>query len=175
MGNIFVRHIYSLALSQVPRDLCNGVLKCVVSRYLQKGSNVYACFLDASKAFDRVNHVYLFNLLLKRNLPTSLVRFLLAWYKHQSISVRWNSTLSEPFSVCNGVRQGGVLSPILFTVYLDELISKLSEADIGCHFDHYFAGILCYADDIVLLSPSPSALRLQLQTCEIFAISCLII
>ena len=53
---------------------------------------------------------------------------------------------TDPINVANSIWQSGVLSPIIFTVYLDELISKLSSAGIGCHFDH-FAGILCYADD----------------------------
>ena len=68
----------------------------------------------------------------------------------------------------NGVRQGGVLSPILFTVYLDELLQCLSSLDIGCHVGHHFVGSLCYADDIALLAPSPLALRIFLRECELF-------
>ena len=79
--------------------------------------------------------------------------------------------LSQPFGVSNGVRQGGVLSPILFTLYIDELINMLSQQDIGCHYGPYFCGVLGYADDIVLLSPSPCGLRCQLTTCETFASS----
>ena len=69
----------------------------------------------------------------------------------------------------NGVRHGGVLSPILFTFYLDELLQQLSSLDIGCHVGHHFVGSLCYADDIALLAPSPSALRILLRECELFA------
>lgn len=69
----------------------------------------------------------------------------------------------------NGVRQGGVLSPILFTVYVDELLQRLSSLDIGCHVGHQYVGSLCYADDIALLAPSPSALRILLKECELFA------
>ena len=43
----------------------------------------------------------------------------------QFLSVRWNTTFSTKFGVSNGVRQGGVISPILFTVYIDELLSRL--------------------------------------------------
>ncbi len=76
----------------------------VVSEY------VFGCFLDASKAFDRVNHTVLFKMLLDRNLPCTVLRFLFSWYKDQELAVRWNSNLSETFGVTNGVRQGGVLS-----------------------------------------------------------------
>ena len=56
--------------------------------------------------------------------------------------------VSDPFGVTNGVRQGGVLSPVLFTVYLDELLQRLSALAIGCHVGHHYVGSLCYADDI---------------------------
>ena len=63
----------------------------------------------------------------------------------------------------------GVLSPILFTVYLDQLLQRLTSLHIGCHAGHHYVGSLCYADDIALLAPSPSALRILLRECELFA------
>ena len=57
-----------------------------------------------------------------RNLPPSILRFLMFWYEHQSMCVGWNGVFSDTFRVSNGVRQGGVLSPVLFSVYMDELI-----------------------------------------------------
>ena len=98
-----------------------------------------------------------------------LLRFLWAWYKDQSCTVKWNSCEADPFGVSNGVRQGGVLSPILFTVYLDELLQWLTALGIGCHVGHHYVGSTCYADDITLLAPSPSALRVLLRECELFA------
>ena len=97
-------------------DLCSGVLRNVVSQYIHKGSKVYSCFLDATKAFDRVNYELLLKLPLKRQIPCAILRFLFAWYRDQLLSVRWNSSLSSSFGVSNGVYQGGVLSPILFTI-----------------------------------------------------------
>ena len=150
-------------------DHCTGLVKDVVARYTFNDSDVYGCFLDASKAFDRVMHNLLFEKLLKKNLSPVVVRTLLSWYSDQLVSVRWNSAHSEMFSVANGVRQGGVLSPILFTVYIDDLLSQLEDAGIGCYWNHHYVGAICYADDIVLLAPSPSALRHMLHTCSIFA------
>ena len=93
--------------------LCTGVLKQVVSKYIHHDSSVFACFLDASKAFDLVRHDILFKLLLSRGLPPLVVRLLHSWYVSQNLRVRWDAALSHPFVVSNGVRQGGVLSPIL--------------------------------------------------------------
>ncbi len=108
--------------------------------------------------------------LLDRDLPGYITRFLLSWYKNQSMSVKWGETLSAPFSVSNGVCQGGVLSPILFTMYIDDLLVDLSNLGVGCFWGSLFAGALCYADDLVLLAPSPSALRMMLRCCEDFAL-----
>ena len=83
------------------------------------------------------------------------------------MSVRWRESFSAPFSVSNGVRQGGVLSPILFTLYLDDLLVKLSNLGVGCHWRSLFAGALCYADYWVLLAPTPAALRIMLKHCEV--------
>ena len=65
---------------------------------------VYSCFLDASKAFDRVDHLILLSLLLKKNLPPIILRFLFSWYQMQFLSICLNTNFSTKFGVSNGVR-----------------------------------------------------------------------
>ena len=149
--------------------LCTGLINNIVSRYIRKGSKVYGCFLDASKAFDLVDHGILFDILHSHGLPTPILRFLLSWYSSQQMCVCWNSCVSHWFSVSNGIRQGSVLSPVLFAVYLDGLLQKLSQIGVGCYWGAHFVGAVCYADDIALLALCPSALRIMLTTCEEFA------
>jgi hypothetical protein len=151
--------------------LATGLIKNVVGRYLHRGSHVYGCFLDASKAFDLVDHGILFTILAERKLPLPVLRLLVQWYTDQQMKVCWNHSLSDSFSVSNGVRQGGVLSPVLFTVYIDELLGGLQSIGVGCHWKSLFVGAVCYADDLALLAPSPAALRLMLRFCEDFAVS----
>ena len=144
----------------------------VISRYINSGSKVFGCFLDASKAFDRVDHSLLFQKLEKRGLPPAILTFLLRWYSMQRMSVQWSyNCLSSSFTVSNGVRQGGVLSPFLFAVYLDSLLKELSLSGVGCCWRWMFAGVFCFADDIVLLAPCASALRKMLSLCSAYATS----
>ena len=118
-------------------------------------NSVYGCLIDASKAFDTVDHTILLDKLLARDLPAPILRFLFRWYISQRLRVNWNGHNSEPFKVSRGVRQGGVLSPILFTLYLDDLLTELSRTSVGCYWDKIFVGAIAYADDITLLAPTP--------------------
>jgi len=76
--------------------------------------------------------------------------------------------VSKHFVGMNGVKQSAVLSPILFCVYFDSLLTKLTNAGYGCHIGHMFSGVLAYADDDVLLAPS-GAMRNMLLLCDDFA------
>ena len=88
--------------------------------------------IDASKAFDRVNHSKLFDTLVKRGVPLYIIRIIRFWYTSQTMYVRWNNVMSSGFKVTNGVRQGGILSPYLFCVYADELSRMLNNVNAGC-------------------------------------------
>ena len=149
-------------------DQCIYALKEVVNLYTSLKSRVYTCFLDASKAFDRVNHSKLFDKLAKRGVPNYIIRILIFWYENQKMCVKWGCLTSELFSVSNGVRQGSILSPHFFNVYVDDLSSKLNKMNIGCVMDEFIINHLLYADDIVLVSPSSAGLKKLLEVCELF-------
>ena len=149
--------------------MCTFMVLETIEYYKSKGSNVHALLLDASKAFDRVNYIKLFNKLLERGMCPLTVRLLLNMYTNQKLQVKWNNDLSSKFEVTNGVRQGGILSPLLFTVYIDELLEKLKRNGIGCHMGHHFVGALGYADDIILLCPSVAGLKNMIKICEEYA------
>ena len=143
-------------------------MKEVINYYINQNSCVYVCMLDASKALDRVNLLVLFKKLYAKGLSPSYLRFLMVLHKEQ---VRWNSTFSEFFSVSNGVKQGGVLIPILFSIYLDKRLVELRELGICCHMNGLFTGALIYADDITIIAPSCYALNSMLNVCEEYALS----
>ena len=150
--------------------MCIYAFKEAVLKYRSLNSNVYSCFLDASKAFDRVNHYVLFDKPLKRGVPLYVVRILIFWYTSQTMYVRWNNVISSGFGVSNGVRQGGILSPYLFCVYMDDLSIKLNDIKVGCTIGTTLINHLMYADDLVLLSPSAMGLSLLLSVCSAYGI-----
>jgi len=96
----------------------------VISYYRVQCNNVYSVFLDASKAFDRVNYSKLFHCLLDRKLSAVCIRLILSLYTGHVACVLWNGVYSGQFPVKNGVKQGGILSPVLLCVYTDGLLNR---------------------------------------------------
>ncbi|CAL4144648.1 unnamed protein product, partial [Meganyctiphanes norvegica] len=140
--------------------MCTFMVLETIEYYKSRGSNVHVVLLDASKAFDRVNYIKLFDKLLSKGMCPLTVRLLLNMYTKQKLQVKWNNRLSSKFDVTNGVRQGGVLSPLLFSLYVDDLLVKLKNNGIGCHIGHHFVGAFGYADDLILLSPSVQGMEI---------------
>ena len=149
--------------------MCSFMVLETIAYYKSKGSNVHVLLLDASKAFDRVDYIKLFEKLVNKGMCPLTIRLLLNMYTHQKLQVKWNKTKSHKFNVTNGVRQGGVLSPFLFSVYMDELLVTLKNKGVGCHMDNYFVGAFGYADDIILLCPSLQGMREMIKVCEEYA------
>ena len=149
--------------------MCSMIAKEVIAYYTSCHTSVHCVFLDSSKAFDKIHYGKLFKLLLNRDIPPYVIRVLLNMYTDQQIRVLWNGKYSTCFSVNNGVKQGAIVSPILFCVYLDVLLSELQKAGLGCFIGTWFAAALAYADDLILMAPSARAMRGMLAICDKFA------
>ena len=82
--------------------------------------------------------------------------------------VRWGGTYSTFVSVTNGVRQGSIVSPYLFNIYVDDLSVALNACRVGCCVMKVLINHIMHADDLVILAPSVSGLSKLLSICEIF-------
>jgi hypothetical protein len=145
--------------------MCIYTLKEILNCYVSRNTSVFVCFLDASKAFDRVNHYVLFSKLIDAKFPPFVVRLLAFWYGHQVMAVRWGDALSASFTVTNGVKQGGVLSPRFYNKYTDGLSQMLNKLNLGCKIGGVRCNHIVYAVDMCLISTSISALQDMIHVC----------
>ncbi len=130
-----------------------------ISYYNFHKTNVQVLMLDASKAFDKVKYCKLFNEILNRNVSPLILRLLSVLYTNQTLQVKWKSITGAGFSVLNGVKQCGVLSPVLFSVCIDGLLRWLSKIVVRCYMGNKFMGAVSFADDIKLLTPMFKGLK----------------
>ncbi len=112
--------------------MCSLALKVTVNYYWNRHSNVHVAHIDASKAFDIVRYYLLLELLYKQKLPHIMIRTIMDMYECQESRVVWNNEYGEYFTSTNGVYQRGIISPLMFTVYMDKLIKELKASGIGC-------------------------------------------
>ena len=105
----------------------------VIETFISNGSTVNVCTLDLSKAFDRMNHYALFLKLMKRHVPGKILSILELWFSVSVSCVKWDGQLSRFFRLEAGVRQGGVLSPTLFSIYIDGIIDRVKSTNVGCY------------------------------------------
>jgi hypothetical protein len=140
-------------------------LKTCVEYFCKHGSNVFVTFMDCSKAFDKISHDGLFVKLMKRLVPLCFLQLLVYWYSNLTAQCRWGDKCSFGFDVTTGVKQGGVLSPYLFAVYIDDLIVILRSRQLGCHMVGLFLACLFYADDLTLVAPLRSVMQQLIDIC----------
>ena len=78
-------------------------------------------------------------------------------YVNQKIQVRWNNLLSSQHNISNGVKQEGCFLPNIFSVYVNNVITKLRSSNLGCcccRYGNEYMVVYCYADDLSLPSPT---------------------
>ena len=150
--------------------LCTSMVLQTIEYYKNNNSNVYVLFLDCTKAFDKVNHSKLFNILIDKNICPLVLRIIKNMYCYANSRIKWNDVTSDVFYIGNGVKQGGVLSPRLFNLYLDPLLNEIRKSRFGCHVGNVSANCFAYADDVALLSPSLHGINELIRICEKYSI-----
>ena len=134
------------------------ILKETIHKYSSKGGKALCLFVDLSKAFGNVNHFTLGQMLLRKNIPPDIV-FFMFYLRNQTARILWNGTKGLYHNIEKGVRQGGILLPFLFKLYIDEAFTEISTNEIGCRLGFLQINILAYADDLVLVDENENNLE----------------
>jgi len=148
------------------------VLNHVMQRETRQGGEdgkIYLFFVDLKAAFDKVDRIRLREVLQKGEVKEDLVRGIGKIYEETIVAVRTGKGISGSFKTTKGVRQGCVMSPLLFNIYMAELEERLRRRGIGgVSLGNSRVWNLAYADDLVLLAKNREAITDMMATLKIF-------
>ncbi len=142
------------------------VLKTIIDKLKKSNKRLYACFVDLKKAFDTIWREALFYKMYKVNISCKFIKLVHGLYTTTQSCIRHNGHYTDFFAPQIGTRQGCILSPTLFNLYLNDLprIFANSKLDIfPVQIWNTKLSLLMYADDMVLLSTSPTGLQNSLN------------
>ena len=145
-----------------------SMLNDVSAYYNSKGSPLYVCSLDAEKCFDSIWHPALFFKLMHK-IPACYWVLLFRWYSNLQAYVKWNGSYSDRICVSKGVRQGSVLSPCLFNIFINDMLKELTMAKSGTCIGNIDLNNFAYADDITVFSATVAGLQHLINICVNYA------
>ena len=145
---------------------CSWLVQEVANHFLRMGSHPILTFLDCSKVFDTCQFSTLFTRLLESGMPAIIVRVIIFVYEEQYAWVKCGSSKSSIFTIVNGTRQGSIISPALFALYVDELLIELRSLGIGCRVAGIYMGAVGFCDDLLLIAPTRDGIKVMIDTCE---------
>jgi hypothetical protein len=162
---LFEKYLLSSANMQFgfkAKSGCNKALYSVrktIEFFIERESTVNLCALDLSKAFDKLNKYALFIKLMNKNCPIILINILECWYDKNLACVKWGSCFSPFVKLLMGTRQGSVISPYLFAIFINDVIVKIQKSSLGCHIRNLCLNAFMFADDLLLIAISLTDLQ----------------
>ncbi|MES9881007.1 MAG: reverse transcriptase family protein [Sedimenticola sp.] len=131
-------------------------------RKFQKRST-FVCFVDAKKAFDRVQRDCLWYKLFSIGIHGKILNAIQSLYDSVTCAVKVNEYTTPFFDVSIGLKQGCKISPTLFSIYVNDLADRLKSLNCGIDIDGYNLCVLLYADDIAIIAPNEESLQTMLN------------
>ena len=123
-------------------------------------------YIDIRRAFDKTSVYGILHKLQEKSINAHVLKVLESLMCHSCISVQWNDVLSKKVCLTSGVKQGGILSPILFAFYIDCVLDKLENSGIGCYIGRQCFNSYLYADDLIVLSLSVTDMQKLFNICD---------
>ena len=134
-------------------------LTSIIRKRKQKGLHTFVAFFDMQKAFDSIDRSLLYYRLLSYGINGKIYRAIKSLYNESKCCMNLNGWLSDTFRCSYGVKQGDVLSPTLFNLYINDLAKTIKDSNIGIQLNDLNVSTLIYADDLVLISENESNLQ----------------
>ena len=136
------------------------VLHCLLTHVLNQGNQLYCAFVDFTKAFDYVVRDNLWYKMIKLGIRGRILNIIKSMYAVVKSKVKYDNKLGNEFFCSLGVRQGECLSPLLFSLFLNDLEETfICKGYEGLNIDLFKIFMLLYADDIVLFADSADELQ----------------
>ena len=126
-------------------------LRIMAERCLEMQQTLYICFIDYTKAFDRVKHDLLFEILSKSGVPDKEINII---NLQQKATVRYENETSQEITIKRGVRQGYILSPCLFNIYTKYLTREALDDEKGININGQNITNIRYADYTIIMAES---------------------
>lgn len=139
-------------------------LNVLAQRCLDMNHDIYLCFVDFEKAFDKVQHGKLIEILNSKNIDSRNIEIISRLYWNQTAKVKVDNQFTENIEIQRGVRQGCVLSPLLFNVYSEAIFQNtLSDSKEGISINGEILNNLRFADDTVIMTDNMNDLQNVMQ------------
>ena len=147
------------------------MVRKVINYYTKRKSTVNLGVIDLKKAFDKVNLFGVLGLLQEKGIDAKIITILENWFGKNVTTIKWNGTRSNQVYISAGVKQGLILSPFLFALFVDKLLAKLELSGLGCYVAYTCYNSFMYADDLILVSNSVTDLQILFNlSAEIFTL-----
>jgi hypothetical protein len=144
------------------------LLNETIQFYKRGKSNLHLISLDASKAFDKLWRAGLFFKLIDVIEPP-IWRILFLFYSNSKLTISFNGRLSKVFDAQEGVKQGGIISPYLFNYFLNDLLNQNDSLNVGAKIGSVNVSMIAYCDDLILISPTETHMKMLINLCESYA------
>ena len=116
--------------------------------------NKYALhlFIDYKQAYDSIHRPSMWNILKEMGIPSKLIRLTKTCYTNTKCSVRYGGKTTSSFTIRNGLKQGCILSPMLFNIVMEKVARTVTERQLGAQFRDLSINCLAYADDVDVIT-----------------------
>ena len=148
-------------------DHISSLTNIIETRKLKR-KQTFTAFIDFKKAYDSINRNLLWSKLEDLGLAGNILNVIKVIYMDVQYCIRLNGLHTDWFNVRTGLKQGCLLSPLLFNLFINNLVQTINSLNVGVDIDGEKVGILLYADDLVLIAENETNLQLMLDTLGIW-------